>query len=98
MTTESSVGAGASEAEVQGRERAGWGVVAVLILGYIGIYLCRKNLSVAVPLLQQAFGATKAQVGWIASVGTLTYAIGKVINGPLVDQIGGRRGLLLSLV
>lgn len=77
--------------------RAGWGVMAALAAGYIGIYLCRKNLAVAVPMLQRSFGATKAQIGIVASIGTLAYAAGKVINGPIVDRIGDRRGFLVSL-
>ena len=79
-------------------ERAGWGVIFALAAGYIGIYLCRKNLAVAVPMLQQSFGASKQQIGIVASLGTLAYAAGKVINGPLVDRMGGRRGFLVSLV
>ncbi len=75
----------------------GWAVVAVLSIGYIGVYLCRKNLSVAVPLLQQDFGATKAQVGAIASTGTFAYAAGKLFNGVLVDRVGGRVGFLIAL-
>jgi MFS transporter, OPA family, glycerol-3-phosphate transporter len=75
----------------------GWAVVAVLGIGYIGVYLCRKNLSVAVPLLQQDFATTKAQVGVIASVGTFAYAAGKLLNGPLVDRVGGRVGFLIAL-
>jgi sugar phosphate permease len=77
--------------------RAGWKVIAALSLGYVGVYLCRKNLSVAVPLLQDAFGATKQEVGQIASVGTLAYAIGKIVNGPIVDRLGGRTGFLVAL-
>jgi sugar phosphate permease len=73
-------------------------VVAALGIGYVGVYLCRKNLAVAVPLLQTAFGASKEEVGRIATAGTLAYAIGKVANGLIVDRIGGRRGFLLSLV
>jgi sugar phosphate permease len=76
----------------------GWAVVAVLGIGYIGVYLCRKNLSVAVPLLQQDFGASKAQVGVIASVGTFAYAAGKLLNGVLVDRVGGRTGFLAALL
>src|SRR5262249_31759703 len=87
-----------SEADRGDVERRGWVVVGALIVGYIGIYLCRKNLSVAVPLLQQTFGASKSEVGWIASVGTVTYAIGNVGNGPIIARLGARRGLLLSLV
>ncbi len=76
---------------------AGWRVMAALGVGYVGVYLCRKNLAVALPLLQDAFGASKEQVGSIASAGTFAYAIGKLINGLLVDHLGGRRGYLLSL-
>lgn len=78
-------------------ERAGWGVMTALAAGYIGIYLCRKNLAVAVPMLQQSFGATRAQISAVASIGTLAHAAGKVINGPIVDRVGGRRGFLVSL-
>ena len=74
-----------------------WRVMAALGLGYVGVYLCRKNLAVAVPLLQDALGASKEQVGRIASAGTFAYAIGKLMNGLIVDHLGGRRGYLLSL-
>jgi sugar phosphate permease len=79
-------------------ERAGWRALTLLVVGYIGVYLCRKNLSVAVPLLQEHFHATKAQVGGIATAGTVAYFAGKFILGPVVDTLGGRRGLLLSMV
>ena len=81
----------------QASRSAGWGVIGTLGLGYVGIYLCRKNLSVAMPMLQEHFHATKAEVGGVASLGTLAYAAGKVINGPLVDAVGGRRGFLISI-
>lgn len=81
----------------RGAVRAGWGVMLALAVGYIGIYLCRKNLAVAVPMLQQSFGASKQQIGIVASLGTLAYAAGKVVNGPIVDRLGGRLGFLASL-
>lgn len=77
--------------------KRGWVVVAALFIGYVGVYLCRKNLSVAVPLLQESFSASKEQVGIIASVGTMAYAAGKLLNGGLVDRIGARRGYLIAL-
>ncbi len=84
--------------EPRAGEGAGWRALGLLVLGYIGVYLCRKNLTVAIPLLQPAFGATKAQVGTIASVGTVAYAAGKFLNGPVVERFGGRPGLLISLL
>lgn len=71
--------------------------LACVILGYIGIYLCRKNFSVAQPLIQKEFGLTKAQVGMIASYSTIAYAIGKILFGPVIDKFGGRICFLLAL-
>ena len=79
-------------------DRKRWNVLGALVLGYVAIYLARKNLAVAIPLLQSAFGASKEQVGAIASAGTLTYAIGKVAGGPIIDRIGGRTSFLGALV
>jgi sugar phosphate permease len=95
--TEASAGEAIVEARPQRDERAGWAVIGALVFGYVGIYLCRKNLAVAVPLLQDAYGANKEQVGRIASMGTLAYAVGKFVTGPLVDRVGARRGFLMSL-
>jgi sugar phosphate permease len=36
-----------------------------LVLAYVGVYLCRKNISVAVPILQANWGLNKEQVGLI---------------------------------
>ena len=65
--------------------------LAALILGYIGVYLCRKNFAVAVPMLQTTFSANKAQIGAIDSYATIAYMSGKLFWGPnLVDRFGGR--------
>jgi len=68
-----------------------------LALGYIGIYLCRKNLAVAVPLLGDAFHASRAELGRIASIGTAAYAVGKLTLSPIVDRVGGRVGFVTAL-
>jgi OPA family glycerol-3-phosphate transporter-like MFS transporter len=68
-----------------------------VMLGYIGIYLCRKNLSVALPAIQKHFSATNAQIGLIASYSTAAYTIGKRLFGPVIDRFGGRICFLLGL-
>lgn len=73
-------------------------VLAALCLGYVGVYLARKNLAVAIPLLQDDLHLSREQVGAIASTGTLAYAVGKIVLGPVVDRLGGRAGFLASLV
>jgi sugar phosphate permease len=86
-----------NEAAMVSRPRA-WFLIGTLVMGYIGIYLCRKNLSVAVPLIQNAFGVGRAEVGILGSVSTLAYLAGKILLCPLVDRMGGRRGFLISLI
>lgn len=78
--------------------------VAALMVGYSGYYLCRSNLSVAMPLLvadltRRGMGANSAQVmlGSVASLGALAYAGGKFFSGGLADLFGGRRNFLLGM-
>jgi OPA family glycerol-3-phosphate transporter-like MFS transporter len=70
----------------------------VMLLGYVGYYLCRGNLSAALPLLSETFGYTRSELGAIGGWATLAYAIGKFINGPLGDKIGGRKIFLIGMV
>lgn len=69
----------------------------VMLIGYVGYYLCRGNLSAAFPLLAQEFGYSNTQLGLIASLSEVAYAVGKFINGPLADKIGGRRIFLIGM-
>jgi sugar phosphate permease len=75
-----------------------WTLLGSLVIGYIGIYLCRKNFSVANPLIREAFGLNKEQIGEVASFSTLAYMIGKFVFGPLIDRVGGRAAFLLALL
>lgn len=77
------------------RERAI--VIATLLVGYASFYFCRANLDAAQPLLIGTFGYTKAQLGQVASISVMSYAIGKVVLGFLGDAIGGKRVMLLAI-
>jgi len=70
----------------------------VCLVGYIGYYLCRKNLSAAFPLMTEVFGYTNSQLGLIAFYSELAYALGKIINGPLADKFGGRKLFLTGMI
>jgi sugar phosphate permease len=72
--------------------------LGTLILGYIGVYLCRKNFSVALPMIQAELGVSRAELGMVASLSTIAYAAGKFIFGPVIDRVGGRVCFLGSLV
>jgi len=78
------------------------GATAVLLaLGYSGYYFCRSDLSVVLPgliqdLAHHGISPSQAQIrlGFIASVGTIAYALGKFVSGPLADLGTGRRNFL----
>lgn len=92
----------APPAEARDRKRRRWETttVAALTVGYAAYYFGRANLSVAAPLLLDAFGAQgldKATLGAIASTGVLLYALGKLVNGVGADFLGGRRLFLFGM-
>jgi len=78
--------------------------IALMAVGYAGYYLCRSDLSVAMPLLIREMAsrgispdAAKVQLGSIASFGVLAYAIVKFPSGWLADFLGGKRNFLCGM-
>ncbi len=69
----------------------------VMVFGYVGYYMIRQNLSAAFPLMHTALGYTNAQLGLIAASSEIAYAVGKFLNGPLIDRYGGKRIFLLGM-
>ena len=62
---------------------------------YAFLYMGRYNLNVA----KNALGAmmSKEDFGLIFAVGTWTYALSFLINGPLVDRkLGGKKGIIIA--
>lgn len=78
-------------------QRWQWLTGAVLLVGYSGYYVCRSNLSVAVPALlaDPSTGLDRAAIGAMSSAGIVAYAAGKSITGVAGDFVGGR-GLFLG--
>ena len=64
-------------------------------LSYAFLYMARYNLTVS----KNAFGSimTKADFGTIFGWGAAIYALSFLINGPIIDKIGGKRGILIGM-
>lgn len=84
--------------------RRQWTTVALLFMGYAACYFCRADFAVATPLLidelvgqGSTHSAAIVRIGQIASLGTLAYAMGKLLLTGLGDFWGGRRNFLLGL-
>jgi len=61
---------------------------------YAFLYMGRYNLTVSKAALGSLM--SKEDFGWIAAAGTCTYALSFIVNGPLVDRIGGKKGILIG--
>ena len=61
---------------------------------YAFLYMGRYNLNVSKNALGDLM--SKEDLGRIFAAGTVTYAVSFLINGPLVDKIGGKRGILIA--
>ena len=61
---------------------------------YAFLYMGRYNLAVS----KNAFGSlmTKDEFGLIFAAGTITYGFSFLVNGPLVDKIGGKKGIIIA--
>lgn len=64
--------------------------LATLLVGYSGYYVCRSNLNVVTPQFMEDTEFTKEDVGKIATIGTILYALGKFSNAFFSDRFGGR--------
>jgi OPA family glycerol-3-phosphate transporter-like MFS transporter len=72
-----------------------------LFVGYAGYYLGRSCLAIAKPLMlepESGLGLSRKQIGLVDSTGVVAYALGKVVNGIVVEYLGGRRMFLVGMV
>jgi OPA family glycerol-3-phosphate transporter-like MFS transporter len=63
---------------------------------YSFLYMGRYNLNVS----KNALGTlmTKEDFGTIFAIGTLVYGCSFLVNGPLVDKIGGKKGIIIAAI
>ena len=73
-------------------------IFAVTWLTYAGFYLCRKNLSIALPALHSASGLGSMALANIVFGYSLLYALGQFGCGFLSDRFGPRRVVGTGLV
>ncbi len=74
-----------------------WWIAAVLFLSTVINYLDRQTLSLLSPFLKVQYHWTNTDYAYIAIAFRLAYAIGQTLFGRLMDRIGTRRGLTLTV-
>ena len=61
---------------------------------YAFLYMGRYNLTVSKTALGTLM--SKEDFGWIFGIGTVVYGLSFLVNGPLVDKIGGKKGIIIA--
>lgn len=77
-------------------------VLVSSIIGYATFYFVRKNLSIAMPVMERSLGIQKTQLGLFLTMHGLLYGVSKFANGFLGDRANSRvlmvTGLAMSAI
>jgi sugar phosphate permease len=75
-----------------------WRMIIATTLGYATFYFVRKNLSIAMPVMETNLGITKAGLGTFLTLHGLLYGVSKFVNGFLGDRCHVRTFMVTGLV
>jgi len=75
-----------------------WYIGGLLFLSTVINYIDRQTLSVLAPYLKTEYQWTNTDFAWILIAFRVAYSIGQTLAGRLVDRLGTRRGLSLSVL
>lgn len=68
------------------------------IIGYALFYFVRKNLSVAMPVMEESLGISKTDLGLFLTLHGLIYGVSKLVNGMFGDRANARWFMVLGLI
>src|SRR2546429_7193542 len=74
-----------------------WWIAALLFASTVINYIDRQTLSLLAPYLKQDYHWTNTDYANIVIAFRLAYAMGQTLCGRLVDRVGTRRGLTISV-
>ena len=65
---------------------------------YGSFYLCRANMSFALPGIAAEFGYSKTLLGLLGTSLFITYSLGQFVNGQLGDKFGARKLVFTGMI
>ena len=74
-----------------------WSICALLFFATTINYVDRQVLGILAPVLQQDIGWNEIEYGYIVAAFTAAYAIGLLIFGRVIDNIGTKAGYTVSI-
>ena len=73
-------------------------IIIATILGYATYYFVRKNLSIAMPVMEKSLGITKVDLGLFLTLHGVLYGVSKFVNGFFGDRCHVRTFMVTGLV
>jgi OPA family glycerol-3-phosphate transporter-like MFS transporter/OPA family sugar phosphate sensor protein UhpC-like MFS transporter len=73
-------------------------VMVATIVGYATYYFVRKNLSIAMPVMEKTLGVTKTDLGLFLTLHGVLYGVSKFVNGFFGDRCHVRTFMVTGLV
>lgn len=75
-----------------------WVVVALLFYSTTIVYFDRVILGILAPFITKEIGWSEQEYGYVVFAFQLTYAIGPLFIGYIIDRLGTRRGFSLAVI
>jgi MFS transporter, OPA family, sugar phosphate sensor protein UhpC len=77
-------------------------IFALTWMAYFGMYFCRKNFSVVMPVMSRELHTSKDEFAFVITIYSVMYMLGQFLNGYLSDRHGARLivgiGLIISVI
>ena len=73
-------------------------ILIASIIGYATFYFVRKNLSIAMPVMEAKLGIGKSQLGLFLTLHGVLYGVSKFANGFFADRCHARTFMVVGLV
>lgn len=61
-------------------------------------YLDRQVVYGMTPLIGETFSLTKFELGWLAAVNLIVFAVASLVSGPIADRVGPRKVIFLGIL
>ena len=75
-----------------------WWIGGLLFASTVINYIDRQTLSVLAPYLKQQYGWNNQNFATIVIAFRVAYSVGQTVSGRLIDRIGTRRGLTITVI
>jgi ACS family hexuronate transporter-like MFS transporter len=75
-----------------------WYIGGLLFLSTVINYIDRQTLSVLAPYLKVEYQWTNTDFAWVLIAFRVAYSVGQTLAGRVIDRLGTRRGLSLSVL